>query len=51
MVRETPVTFAERVLEDLNNAFSGDDEYCEALEELIDRAQTTLDAKREEIDK
>jgi hypothetical protein len=44
-----PEQFAEQVLRDLNDEFEDDASYCEALEELIDRAQSMLDAKREEL--
>lgn len=35
----------------IDHADLSNTEYCEALEELIDKAQTSLDAKRAEMDK
>jgi len=42
-------------IDELLAHFDGQDfsdaEYCEALEELVEKVQTALDAKREEMDK
>ena len=43
--------FAEKVLNELNDSFETDEQYIEALEELIDRAESMLVAKREEMEK
>jgi hypothetical protein len=43
--------WAEEKLRELNAAFESDAEYVEALEELIDRAETMLTAKNEELNK
>lgn len=45
----TPAEFAEKALNELNEEFKDDASYVEALEEVLDRAQTMLDAKKEEM--
>ena len=41
----TPDKFARAVMSDLDDAFPTDEEYVEALEELITLAQSALDGK------
>lgn len=44
-------TFANRVLNELDDEFESDSEYVEALEELIDQAEAMLTAKNEELER
>ena len=47
----TPIEFAEKVLNELNETFKSDEEYLEALDELAERAACMSNAKREELAK
>lgn len=46
----TPEEFAEDCLAQLMVKFEDEKSYCDALEILIDVAQTALDAKQEEME-
>lgn len=47
MIHKT-IKFAEKVLQELNETFTDDENYLEALSELIERATDMYNAKREE---
>lgn len=45
------ITKAEEFINDIASSDLDDGAYCRVLEEVVDKAQTALDAKREEMDR